>query len=190
MPRAGLTAATVTAAGAAAADEIGLAQLSMNAVADRLGVKTPSLYKHVAGLDDLIDRIGALAATEVADQVGQATQGRSGADALRHAARAFRRYVSDHPGRYAATVGPRDRTSQAPAATALRDALDPFAAVLRGYDIPEEDQVHALRAFRSLLHGFTTLETGGGFQLSTDVDASFEWLVHLLDDGLRTARRP
>ena len=28
-------------------DEIGFAQLSMGLVAERLGVKTPSLYKHV-----------------------------------------------------------------------------------------------------------------------------------------------
>lgn len=188
MPRAGLTAAAVTAAGAVVADEVGLGQLNMNAVAARLGVRTPSLYKHVASLDDLVGRIGVLAATEVADAVGRATQGRSGPDALRHAATAFREYVTAHPGRYAATVGPRDRTPDAPTATALRDTLDPFAAVLRGYDISDAERIHALRAFRSILHGFTALETGGGFQLAADTDTSFEWLIRLLDDGLRAPR--
>lgn len=188
MPRAGLDAAAVTTAGAEVADAIGLGQLTMNTVAARLGVKTPSLYKHIANLDDLIDRIGVMAATEVADAVGRATQGRSGPEALRHAAAAFREYVIAHPGRYAATVGPRDRTPDAPAATAYRDVLDPFAAVLRGYDIPDAERIHALRAFRSILHGFTTLETGGGFQLAVDIDTSFEWLIRLLDDGLRASR--
>ncbi|MFD1722328.1 TetR-like C-terminal domain-containing protein [Amnibacterium endophyticum] len=186
MPRAGLDAAVVTAAAADLADELGLPALSMSVVAERLGVKAPSLYKHVAGLDDLVDRVGALAATEIATAVGRATQGRSGSDALTHAADAFRSYVRQHAGRYAATVGPRDTAADAPTATALRDALDPFSAVLRGYHLPEADHVHALRALRSILHGFTTLETGGGFQLGTDVDQSFTWLVALLDTGLRS----
>ena len=43
MPRAGLTPAAVTAAGAAFADEIGFASLSMGLLAERLGVKTPAL---------------------------------------------------------------------------------------------------------------------------------------------------
>ena len=70
MPRAGLDAATVTEAGAALADEIGLAGLSMGAVAERLGVKTPSLYKHVASLADLQHRIAVLA---TADSSGDVT---------------------------------------------------------------------------------------------------------------------
>lgn len=190
MPRAGLDPAVVTVAAADLADETGLAQVSMSAVAERLGVRAPSLYKHVGGLDDLVDRIAVLAATEVADEVGRATQGRAGIDALGAAAHAFRGYVRAHPGRYAATVGPRASAADAPdaAAAALRGALDPFAAVLRGYDLPEAELVHALRTFRSMLHGFTTLETGGGFRLSEDVDASFAWVVAFLDEGFRRSR--
>ncbi|MET9189807.1 TetR family transcriptional regulator, partial [Streptomyces tendae] len=69
-------------AGAALADEVGLAGLTMGLLADRVGVRTPSLYKHVAGQDDLIRRIAALALDEAADAVGGAVQGRAGSDAL------------------------------------------------------------------------------------------------------------
>ncbi len=44
---------------------------------------------------------------------------------------------------------------------------------------------HALRALRSIFHGFATIEAGGGFQWSTDTNESFEWLVDLIDLGLR-----
>ncbi|MGV9897859.1 TetR-like C-terminal domain-containing protein [Streptomyces tendae] len=44
---------------------------------------------------------------------------------------------------------------------------------------------HALRMLRSLCHGFATLEAAHAFQWSTDVDASFDWLVAFADRGLR-----
>ena len=51
MPRAGLNGGDVVAAAAALADETGYAGLTMGLLADRLDVRTPSLYKHVGGLD-------------------------------------------------------------------------------------------------------------------------------------------
>jgi len=51
MPRAGLGTAAVVAAGADLADEIGFVGLSMGQLAERVGVRTPSLYKHVASQD-------------------------------------------------------------------------------------------------------------------------------------------
>ena len=186
MPRAGLTAAAVTDAGAALADETGLTQLSMGAVADRLRVKTPSLYKHVDGLADLIHRIAVLATTELGDAIRDATQGRAGGDALAAAAGAMRGYVTRHPGRYAATVGAPLTGPDDPLAVAAERSLSAFAAVLHGYRLAPDQEVHALRALRSMLHGFISLEVAGGFQYATDVSASFSWMTELLDQGLRT----
>lgn len=44
---------------------------------------------------------------------------------------------------------------------------------------------HALRALRSFVHGFATLQSGGGFEWSADVDESVEWLIDLVDRSLR-----
>lgn len=190
MPRAGLDTASVTEAGAALADEIGLSQLSMSVVAERLGVKTPSLYKHVDGLADLTHRIAILAATEVADALRDATQGRAGGDALAGAAQTLRDYVKQHPGRYAATTGARPTGPEDPLAPALERTLASLAAVLHGYRLHPDDEIHALRMLRSILHGFATLESSDGFQMSTDVDESFAWMVGFIDQGLRGVRVP
>lgn len=185
MPRAGLDRAAVVGAGAALADEVGLTKLTMGLLADRLGVRTPSLYKHVAGQDDLIRRIAALALDETADAVGSAVQGRAGSDALAAAARAFRAFVVEHPGRYAATIGQEPSGPDDPLTTSGERLLGAFTAVLRGYEIEESDVDHALRLLRSLCHGFATLEAAHAFQWSTDVDKSFDWLVAFADRGLR-----
>ena len=187
VPRAGLDQAAVVARGAALADEIGFAQLTLGQLSERLGVRTPSLYKHIVNQDDLRRRIAALALTEVAAAVRVAVQGLAGRDALRAAARAFREYVLTHPGRYAATTGLTPTGPDDPLAVAMTQALQPFEAVLRGYHLPAQDTTHALRALRSTFHGFATLQADGGFQWSTDVDTSFEWLVDLVDRGLRSA---
>ncbi|GAA0309684.1 WHG domain-containing protein [Kineococcus aurantiacus] len=185
MPRAGLDPATVTAAGADLADERGLDQLSMGLVAERLGVRTPSLYKHVESLADLTRRVAVLAAVELGDTLRDALQGLSGRDALDAAARTFRAYVLAHPGRYAATLGARPTGPDDEYAVATARVLHSLAVVVRGYGVDTAQETHALRVVRSALHGFATLEAGGGFQLATDVGDSFTWTVEFLDRGLR-----
>ena len=54
MPaRAGLDSAAVVRAAADLADAKGIDALTLGEVAARLGVRTPSLYNHIAGLDGL-----------------------------------------------------------------------------------------------------------------------------------------
>ncbi|MCZ2821095.1 WHG domain-containing protein [Modestobacter sp. VKM Ac-2977] len=186
MPRAGLDRAAVVAAGAALADEVGSTGLTMGGLAERLGVRSPSLYKHVASQDDLTRGIAALALAEAAAAVGTATQGRAGRDALAAAAHAFRDFVLTHPGRYAATIGVEPAGPNDPIAVAGLGLLDSFTAVLRSYAVEPAEVDHALRALRSFLHGFATLQSANAFQWSADVDESFEWLIALLDRGLRS----
>ena len=82
MPRAGLTGGDVVAAAAGLADETGYTSLTMGLLADRLGVRPPSLYKHVGGLADLQHRVAILAMTELGEVIRDAVQGRAGFDAL------------------------------------------------------------------------------------------------------------
>lgn len=184
MPRAGLDAASVTEAGAALADEQGLDGLSMALLAERLGVRTPSLYKHVANQADLVHRIGVQAMTEIGDVLQTAIQGRSGGEALVAAAEAMRAYAKLHPGRYAAANAGRPADDADPLAVAGDRVLTSLAASLRGYDLTDDEVIHALRMLRSLVHGFVTLESAGGFMIATDVEDSFTWMVALLHRGL------
>lgn len=185
MARPGLGTASVTLAGAQLADETGLDRLTMGVLAERLGVKTPSLYKHVDNVADLVHRIGVLSMDELADAVGDAIRGRAGAEALTAAAQAMRGYVKEHPGRYAAGNAARPTGDDDPLVAAAQRVLDVLGAVLHGYHLDPAQHVHALRMLRSSLHGFATLEASGGFMIDTDVDESFTWLVSTIDQGLR-----
>ena len=174
----------VTDAGAAVADDVGLEFLSMGLLAERLGVKTPSLYKHVVSLADLTHRIAVQATTELGDALRDATAGRAGRDALTAAAQAMRTYVKVHPGRYAAANAARPSGPDDLLLPAADRMLASLSAVLHGYRLDPGQEIHALRMLRSMLHGFATLEASGGFQIDTDVDESFTWMIDLIDDGL------
>ena len=186
MPRAGLTGDDVIATAAGLADEIGFQGVTMGLLADRLGVRPPSLYKHVGGLADVQHRLATLALAELAEVIRDAVQGKAGTDALAALMAAVRGYVTAHPGRYLATTGVGPTGPGDPLAAASDRVIGSIAAVLRGYGIGAEEMDHALRAIRSTLHGFAILEASGGFQWDADPDESFGWLIRFVDRGLRS----
>jgi len=184
VPRAGLSTAAVVGAAAALADAEGLEALTLARLAGSVGVRTPSLYNHVASLDDVRRRVALVALVELGDAMRDATVGRAGEDALTAMAHAYRAYARAHPGRYAAT-------QRAPAsgddelATAAARAVGVLLAVLRGYGLEGDEAIHAARAVRSALHGFVALESGGGFGIPVALDESFDRMVAALARGLR-----
>lgn len=189
MPRAGLTGDDVVASAAGLADEIGFQGVTMGLLADRLGVRSPSLYKHVGGLADVQHRLATLAMSELGEVVRDAVQGKAGYDALAAMMTAIRGYVSAHPGRYMATTGAGTTGPDDPLLAASVRVIDSIAAVLRGYGIAENEMTHAIRTIRSTMHGFAVLEASRGFQWDADPDESFDWMIGFIDRGLRSGAR-
>jgi AcrR family transcriptional regulator len=182
MPRAGLDAEAVVATAAAVADENGLERLTLARLAAALGIRTPSLYAHVDGLGDLRARLGARGARDLAAQLQAAAAGRSGAGALRAVAAAYRAYAHAHAGTYAAMQVAFDREENQVAGAAVVGVI---LAVLDGYGITGDGAIHAVRAIRSALHGFVSLEHEGGFGIPLSPDDSFVTLVEMIDAGLQ-----
>ena len=189
MPRAGLTASTVVASAGDLVDRDGLDALNLTAVAGQLGVRVPSLYKHVGGLADLQRRLALLGLCDLDRTLRDAAVGRAGRDALTAVCHAYRAYGQAHPGRYTAALrapGTDDEELQ----TAANRVLDLMLAVLHGYGLHGEAAIHAVRTIRAALHGFVALEQAGGFGLPYDLDDTFAQLVTVLDGGLRSPTSP
>jgi AcrR family transcriptional regulator len=188
MPRAGLTSERVVSAAGDLADERGYANLTLAALAGQLGVRQPSLYKHIDSLDGLQRGIAVQAKRELGDVLARATVGRAGPDAVRAMANAYRQWVLEHPGRYAATVrapSPDDVADQQASDAVVRVVLD----VLAAFDLAGPVGIDAARTLRSAVHGFVTLEQVEGFGLPRDVDRSFDFLVDVLISGLENGSR-
>ena len=123
----------------------------------------------------------------LADHLSAAAIGKSGAQLFMDVAQAFRSYVKEYPGLYMSTLRSsgkqeiRDPSLMYEEERALKIGL----AVMASLGLQGEDAVHALRAFRSMVHGFATLEVAGGFGLPEDCDESFHRLVDALVAGLQ-----
>jgi AcrR family transcriptional regulator len=181
--RAGLDHEAVVEAAAKLVDEEGIDQLSLGRLAERLGIRTPSLYNHVAGLPGLKHDLALYSLRDLLNHATRATIGKSRAEAIIGLADAFRSYARQTPGRYTLTQqapDPGDHELQLVA----QQVVDVVRAVLAPYGLSEEDAIHAIRGLRSIVHGFVSLEVIGGFGLPVDLDASFHWLINVFTAGL------
>lgn len=186
MPRAGLTVPEVVRVAAELADSDGLAAVTIAAVAGRLGVQPPALYKHIDGVVDLHRQISTLAMVELGDALRDELQGRSGRDALAALFAAFQGYVDVHPGRYAATTGQSLDDENDPFFAAASRVIDSMRAVLSGYGLDPDEADHAIRTLRCTMHGYAALRVADGFQWSNDPDETVAWMVGFFDQALRT----
>ncbi|QNQ09099.1 TetR/AcrR family transcriptional regulator [Sphingomonas alpina] len=184
MVRAGLTTERLVLAGAALADEAGFDAVTPSTLAKRFDVKVASLYSHVAGAHDLKRRVALLALDELAGLAADAVAGRSGKGALVALANVHRDFARDHPGLFAATRFPLD--SETAAASGGVRLAQMIRAVLRGYDLAEPEQTHAVRLLGSVFLGFVTLELGGSFSHSApEPQESWGRTLDALDAVLR-----
>ena len=166
------------------ADQRGLDALSLADLAAHLGVRPPSLYNHIPSLAALQRDLGVLAAQELGARLARAAVGKAGDAAVIALADAYRTFARERPGLYAAiqrAPAPDDDEAQAAAA----EVVGIIQATLAAYGLHGDESLHTIRALRSLLHGFTTLELHGGFGLPLDLDESFARLLALFIAGLR-----
>ncbi len=171
-----LNRAAVVQAAAALIDTMGLEQITMADLAERLEIRTPSLYNHIQGIEGLRRELALLGMSELATRMGQAVMGKAGDDAIFALAHAYRAFVKEHPGLYTATL-------RAPASDdmelqkAAQEVIDILLKVLSAYNLQAEESIHAIRMLRSTIHGFTTLEMAGGFELPIELDETFRRLI-------------
>jgi AcrR family transcriptional regulator len=183
MPRVGLTAQGVIDAAAALADEHGIDAVTLAALAGGLGVKPPSLYKHVDGLEAIHSGIALKGLREMNARIIHATAGLHREDALVALAKAYRRFSIEHPGLYAATlrVSPQ-KSPEIDAAAGIFVGV--LSSVLEGFDIEGTEALHAIRALRAIVHGFVSLDASGAFGTASNTDESFVRLIRSFAAGL------
>ena len=150
-------------------EEQGPDGLTMRTLAARLGIRAPSLYKHVAGKDELEVLLIAKALRDqgevihgAVDALGSRASRRTSLKAL---ANAYRAWALAHPHLYRlATEGSLPRAE-------LPEGLEAWTAAPLVLAAGSEAKARAAWAFA---HGMTILELDGRFPPDADLDRAWE----------------
>lgn len=186
----------------------GAQAISINAIAKQLGVSGPALYRYFSSRDELLNVLVIDAYHDLRDAMARAL----GADApdaearIRLLAAAYRGWAREEPHRYELLFKapfPGYDAHAKPLADAARALMGVVLGVLHdpetaGKPYDNEEVLDARRAntenhqlavaLWSRLHGFVSLEIGGGFTaMGLDADALFETEVQVLTDRVRRA---
>jgi AcrR family transcriptional regulator len=146
----------------------GLAGLTMQAVAMRVGVRAPSLYKRVESRDRLIQLVVEATLTDLAGRLESAS-------GLAELADRFRAFGHERPAAFQLSMAPgagvpsaRLEFGAAASAPIIR-----HARALAG----DGDALEAARTITAWAVGFVSMELNGGFNLGGDVDDAWKYGV-------------
>lgn len=79
-------------------NSVGIDKVTLKMLAENLGIKSPSLYNHIDGVDDLKMQLMMYGWKQAEERITQAVIGLSGFDAIRAMCYAFYDYVIENPG--------------------------------------------------------------------------------------------
>ncbi|MBW8709555.1 MAG: WHG domain-containing protein [Mycobacterium sp.] len=164
-------------------DREGWDALTINALANQLGTKGPSLYNHVQSLDDLRRTVRMRVVGDIIEMLKTVGQGRTRDDAVTAMASAYRSYAHHHPGRYSAFTRMPLGGDDPEFTDATRAAAEPVISVLASYGLDGDSAFYAALEFWSAMHGFVLLEMTGAMN-GIDTDAVFTDMVMRLASGM------
>ena len=157
-------------------ERAGLPGVTMQAVADRVGVRAPSLYKRVDSREGLLRLIAEQTARELGASLAVIANKADNSDARSQLTRmldAFRAFAHAHPAAYQLIFAPHSGAAAADNAV-LAEASAPVLALAAELAGPGRS-LSAARTITAWAHGFVTMELSGAFRLGGDVDEAWRF---------------
>ena len=176
----------IVAAGREILEAGGLDAVTMLAVADRVGVRAPSLYKRFADRGALIAAIGGAAQKDLADELEPSAHDADPAAGLLGIASAFRAFAQRNPRAYELLFMNLPAGSRPPAELTAA-ASEPLLQVTERL-VGSERALEAARLVTAFAHGFVSMEITGAFRLGGDLDEAYRYGVGVLVDALTDAQ--
>jgi AcrR family transcriptional regulator len=163
--------AEIVAAGREILEAEGPSRLTMQAVADQVGVRAPSLYKRVRDRETLLGLVSAATIDELTQRLST-TDG-----TLAGLARSYRTFAHERPEgfRLILSAGADVESLARVSAPVLKVAEDLVGSA---------EALEAARLVTAWVTGFITMELAGAFRLAGDLEHAFEFAVERLSVAL------
>jgi AcrR family transcriptional regulator len=164
-------------------DKSGLSNFQLAGVAKEMKMKTPSLYNHFDGMNDLIREIQIKTNTMLFEKLSSESEGYEGKERFKKICFAYRDFHREHPGIYETLTLPINKNDKELKKITLKP-VGLVTNILSTINMKEEFGVHMMRFIRSSIHGFVTLEAQENIVMQVDADESFSVIVDMLIDGI------
>lgn len=181
-----LTKTDVIQAAADIADEHGLNNLSLKNVAEKLNIRTPSLYNHITSLDNLLREVAHSGMRAMNERMFHAAAGISADAAVKAVSVEYFHYMVEHPGVYetiqwVAWHG-NDETAE---------LFSRYQALLKklvlSCHLGAQNAEEITEMIMGMLHGYTTLKLGEALQAPGQADAGLLRAMETLLAGIHQA---
>lgn len=188
LAKKGLDKNSVIERAATLANEKGLENVTIKELADSLEIRSPSLYNHISGLEELRKEIMLYGWKQAEKRILQAAAGTEGYDAIRAMCREFYIYASENKGIFSAMLWYNKYADEA-SSEATSGLFSRLYGIMEDMGISRERTEHLIRTLRGFLEGFALLVNNGAFGHPADIDESFEVSLDVLIEGIRAAAR-
>jgi AcrR family transcriptional regulator len=170
MPKMQLTQSKITDTALSIAEQQGYEAVTMANIARSLSIKPPSLYNHFRNLDEIKKAMALIAQQKLYEALKEQ-------ESLLSLAKKYVDFSKLHPGLYTSSLrGGTGETGHA--------IVELFANTTTLIDLKEKEKIHAIRGFRSMLHGFIDLQYHQGFKVEVDLEESLVEMVGIFERGL------
>ncbi|MCT8334932.1 TetR/AcrR family transcriptional regulator [Leptospira sp. 85282-16] len=161
--------------------EEGFAEFRLAGLAEKLGIRTPSLYNHIQDLEDVRREMKRRSLQILADSLSSKIRNSDqGSLVISQFLNAYRGFAKTHPHMYPLTI---ESTESDPELKPLGDRILMICMEVFRLESLDEMAVHRIRILRSLLHGFIVLEMVGGFGRKESIEDSFQKITESLVSG-------
>ena len=152
-----VTKAAVIQAASDIADEKGLNNVSLKVVAEKLNIRTPSLYNHIDNLDDLLREVAHTGMRAMNQRMTQAAIGKSGDVAIQAVSVEYLNYMNEHCGVYE-TIQWATWHGTHETAEIFGEYTNLLKTLILSCGFKLERVSEILNLLTGFLHGYTTLQ--------------------------------
>jgi AcrR family transcriptional regulator len=176
---------TIVETASALIEQDGVENLSLGKLASQLGIKAPSLYRHIANKDALLQAVIELTYLRLfeAYDVALASASDDPTDQLIRLSHAHRNFAQANPNTYmfAYTTSNPDLPSNPDMLLARAISIQQIMMQISG----EKNSLTALRGVQALIHGYISLELNGQFRRGGDLSETIDVIIQAYLRGWR-----
>lgn len=179
MSRKGISKERIIEVALQIADRDGLDHLTMHGIARELGIKTPSLYKHVSSMEEIFNTLHLAGLNHLVTLSDEISREESSEKQIHHFVRIYLDFAHNTPGLYQAMQ--RSHIMDDPdVKEAGERLLRILFSLFRDFPLTEMELIHTVRSLRSMLHGFLDLKQRQAFKMPGELSDSVYWAIDLV----------